>query len=156
MPPDDLLDAVSAVGGALADLIERLPAEVVHRRAEAAEWSIAEIGGHCAEFPVFQAAQARRIAVTPGVRFGRREDDADRLAAAARFGRAAPAEIAAAVRAAVAEARGILSAIPPEGWQRTGENVFAGTVSAEWVARQLVLAHLRGHLEQARRAAGEA
>ena len=150
-----LLDEIRANAEELARFVEGLPADALRRPAPEGEWTLAEICGHAAEFPAFHARALKRIAEgEPGARFGRGEDDADRLSGLRRFGNAAPAEAAAAIRRGADEALAVLSDFPDEGWDAMAQSVQGDSFAVREAVESRIRDHLRAHLEQAKKAAG--
>jgi DinB superfamily len=153
--PVELIEAVAQAGEAYAVLLESLPEAAFHRQPAPEAWSAAEITGHVAEFPLTKAKQVLQVASTLGMRIGRARDDPGRLAALRRLNGAGPAEAAAAVRATVQEAVGLLGTLKPEQMQVTVEHSRWGTITVYRMIERL-LEHLGEHLEQAQIAAGVA
>jgi hypothetical protein len=150
-----LLDAIRANAEELARFVESLPPDAFGGAGANDEWSLAEVCGHASEFPVYHARTLRRIVDGEAdVRFGRGSDDADRVAGIRRFGGAAPAEVAGAIRASAEEAIAILGALPADAWERSAQSVDGETCTIREAVRTRLSDHLRGHLNQARRAAG--
>ena len=159
MAPDtqssaELIAQIEQVGEDFARFVEGLPPEAFHRRPGPDDWTAAEVTGHVSEAPVTFATHARRVAETPGAAVGRPPDDPGRLAAVARLGDAGPAEGAQLVRQGVREACDILRGIPAEGWQARGMHPQLGELTVAEMAQRSILGHVRGHLAQAREAAG--
>ena len=154
MPPSpaELLDAVRANAEELARFVEGLPSDAFRRPGPDGEWSLAEVCGHASEFPLYHAAALRRIVDGDlQAHVGRGADDADRVAGIRRFGNAAPAGVAAAIRAAAAEAVAILATFPADAWERPAPAVDGETLTVHEAVRSRLSDHLRAHLNQARR-----
>ena len=150
----ELIAALEQVGEEFARFVEGLPPEAFHRRPGPDDWSAAEVTGHVSEAPATFAAYLRRVAEAPGAVVGRSPDDPGRLAAVARLGDAGPADGAHLVRQGVREAADTLRGIPAEGWQARGVHSRLGELSVSEMVRLSIVDHLRGHLAQAREAAG--
>ena len=150
----ELISQIAQVGEEFARFVESLPPEAFHRRPGPDDWTAAEVTGHVSEAPVTFAAHARRVAESPGAAVGRPPDDPGRLAAVARLGDSGPAEGARLVRQGIREACDILSSIPAEGWQARGVHPQLGELTVADMTQRSILGHLRGHLAQAREAAG--
>ena len=150
----ELIAALEQAGEEFARFVEGLPPEAFHRRPGPDDWTAAEVTGHVSEAPVTFAAHVRRVAETPGAAVGRPPEDPGRLAAVARLGDAGPAEGAQLVRQGVREAADILRGISAEGWQARGVHSRLGELSVAELVRQSIVEHLRGHIAQAREAAG--
>jgi len=149
-----LVQRVRAAGEAFAALVEGLPEGAFRHAPGPDEWSVAELAGHAAEFPVTFAAQCARLAASPGISLGRQLDDPGRLAAVRQMEGADPAEAGRRLRAATATAADTLAAIPATGWDATGTRVVDGeTIAVRTVVQRFIAGHLEGHLEQARNAA---
>jgi hypothetical protein len=152
----EIIAGIERAGEEYARFVEGLSPEAFHRRPGPEDWSAAEITGHVSEAPVTFAGYARRVVEAPGASVGRMPDDPGRLAAVARLGDAGPVEGARLVREGIADAVAILRALPPEGWQAIGTHPRLGDVTVADMVRASILEHVRGHLEQARAAAGGA
>ena len=150
----ELISQIEQVGEEFARFVEGLPPEAFHRRPGPDDWTTAEVTGHVSEAPVTFATHIRRVAERPGAAVGRAPDDPGRLAAVARLGDAGPAEGAQLVRRGVREACDILRTIPAEGWQARGMHPQLGEITVTEMAERAILGHVRGHLAQAREAAG--
>ena len=150
----ELIAQIDQVGEEYARFVEGLPPDAFHRRPGPDDWSAAEVTGHVSEAPVTFATHARRVAETPGATVGRPPEDPDRLAAVARLGNAGPAEGADLVRQGIREACDTLRGIPTEGWQARGKHPRLGEPTVALMVQKSILEHLRGHLAQAREAAG--
>ena len=150
----ELIAAIEQVGDEYARFVEGLPPEAFHRRPGPNEWSAAEVTGHVSEAPVTFATHAHRVAETPGAAVGRPPEDPDRLAAVARLGDAGPTEGARLVRQGIREACEVLRSIPADGWQARGTHPRLGEPTVASMVQKSILEHLRGHLAQAREAAG--
>ncbi|MFN8523798.1 MAG: DinB family protein [Chloroflexota bacterium] len=152
--PQTLISAIAAAGEEFAALVESLTPVQFHRRPEPDAWSAAEIAGHVSEAPVTFAAHALRVAANPGAAVGRALDEPGRLAALKRLGNAGPSEAGALVRQGVGQAVEMLSTMPAEGWQALGQSARLGAVPMLQFIDSVVLQHIRGHITQAREAAG--
>ena len=150
----ELIAALEQAGEEFARFVEGLPPEAFHRRPGPDDWTAAEVTGHVSEAPVTFAAHVRRVAETPGAAVGRPPEDPGRLAAVARLGDAGPAEGAQLVRRGVREACAILRAIPAAGWQARGVHSRLGELTVTELVRLSIVEHVRGHVAQAREAAG--
>ena len=151
-----LIAEVEQAGDAYASFVETLTEEQFRRRPAPDEWSVAEITGHVSEAPLTFANHARRLAEQGRGTAGRPPEDPDRLAAVARLADRRPKDGADLVREGVREACAALRAIPEEGWRVMGEHARLGPKSVRELVESSVLSHLRGHLRQARAAAGVA
>ena len=128
----ELIAQIEQIGEEYARFVETLSDEQFHRRPDPNEWSAAEITGHVSEAPLTFANHARRLA--------------DR----------GPKEGAELVRDGVRDACAVLRTIPEDGWSVMGEHSRLGPKSVRELVESSVLCHLRGHLRQAREAAGVA
>ena len=150
-----LLEDIRANAEAVARFVEQLPADAFTRPGADGEWSLAEICGHAAEFPAYHARILRRIAAgEEDVRVGRGDDDADRVAGIRRFGGAAPAEVARAIRASGEAAAAILADVADDRWEAPAVTMRGERLSLREAAESRIRDHLKAHLAQARRAAG--
>jgi hypothetical protein len=150
MDIETLLKTIEERGEAFAASIERLSqAEFAAREGD--NWSPREIAAHVAEFPLTFAAEAVRLATSLGITVGRNLDDAGRLEALHRFDRQSPAEAAAAIRNAIAEASSALRRLASDQWEAAGTRKATGEpITVRGIVEQLILDHLTAHLRQAR------
>ncbi|MGE3271601.1 MAG: DinB family protein [Chloroflexota bacterium] len=151
---DELIAAIERVGEAYAAWVETLSEEQFRRRPDPNEWTAAEITGHVSEAPSTFANHARRLATEGGGKAGRPPSDPNRLAAVKRLADRGPQEGAQLVREGVAEACTVLRTIEPSGWDVLGDHLRLGKLSVRGLVESSILDHLRGHLEQAKAAAG--
>lgn len=149
MTTEELIREVAKAGEEYASYIEALPAEVLARRPVGGEWSVAEISGHIAEVPVFQATTISRLLQDPTTQFGRPPDDTRRLGAVSSLLEAGPHEIAAAVRHTFSEALVILTALPEDAWQARGQHMDGSERSVTQMVETTMIMHTRAHLRQA-------
>lgn len=152
--PEELIARVNEAGEAYARFIERQSDAAFHRRPTPEEWAAAELTGHVAEFPATFAAQARRLASSPGLKLGRSLDDPGRLAAVEKLAGAGPVEAADSVRATIRQAIEELRAIPPDAWQVAGEHSRLGRLTVAEVVQEFIVDHIQTHLAQARATVG--
>ena len=150
----ELIAAVEQAGLEYASWVETLSAEQFRRRPDPNEWTAAEITGHVSEAPLTFAKHALRLAEEGGGKAGRPPSDPDRMAAVARLAERGPQDGAQLVREGVAEACAVLRRIPADAWDVMGEHSRMGAISVRGLVEASVLEHLRGHLEQAKEAAG--
>lgn len=150
----ELIAAIEQAGEEYARFVETLSDEQFHRRPAPDEWTAAEITGHVSEAPVTFAGHARRVAEAGGGAVGRAPDDPGRLSAVARLAGRGPQEGARLVRDGIREACTILRAIPEGGWDAEGEHSRLGKLTVRALVEGSILQHVRGHLTQAREAAG--
>lgn len=143
---------IGAAGEELASLVEGASFEAFHRRRDDGEWSLDEVAGHAAEFPVLWASCAVGAAATPGLRVGRGLDDPARVAAVGTMAQVTPAAAAASIRAGVASAIVLLRSIPPDGWDARASHLVYGDITVAELVQRTVLIHLRDHAAQARAA----
>lgn len=151
---ETLVAQLAPLGEEYAAFIETLSDEAFHRRPAPEEWTAAELTGHVAEFQETFSTQALKMAGNPGLPLGRTLDDPGRLAAVARLAGAGPRDAATAVREGNRRAIETIRQISPDGWQAPGHHRVLGDVTAQRVVEQFVIAHLRTHLEQARKTVG--
>ena len=153
--PGSLIERVRADGESFAAFIETLDEARFCRRPGVDEWSAAELAGHVCEFPLTFARQAVELAAHPGMDVHRHPDDPGRLAALERLQGAGPVDAAGRVRAAIAEAVGLLAAIPEDAWANEGVRVVNGeAMPLHRVVSMLIVGHVGMHLDQAKAAAG--
>ena len=150
----ELIAEIEHVGEAYACFVETLSEEQFRRRPDPNEWTAAEITGHVSEAPLTFATHARRLAEHGGGAAGRPPTDPGRLAAVARLADRGPKDGADLVRSGIREACAILRGIPEAGWAVMSAHVRLGQVSVRGMVESSVLSHLRGHLRQAKAAAG--
>jgi hypothetical protein len=74
----------------------------------------------------------------------------------ARLANRGPKDGAELVREGVRDACAVLRGIPEDGWSVMGEHSRLGPQSVRALVESSVLSHLRGHLRQAKEAAGVA
>jgi hypothetical protein len=151
-----LITQIEQAGEAYARFVEALSEEQFHRRTDPDEWTAAEITGHVSEAPLTFSNHARRLAVEGGGKAGRPPDDPGRLAAVERLADRGPKDGADLVRMGVREACAILRSIPDEGWSVESDHSRLGKTTVRALVESSVLEHLRGHLRQAKEAAGVA
>lgn len=148
---EELVARIRAAGEAFAVFLGGVSEASFRATPGGDEWSIAELAGHAAEFPVTFAGQCARLAASPGLALGRQLDDPGRLAALRQMEGAGPAEAAARVRAATGRTAMTLDAIPPAGWDAAGTRVVNGEpITVRLVVERFIAGHLEGHLQQAR------
>jgi hypothetical protein len=150
----ELIAEIEQAGEAYAQFVEGLSDEQFRRRPDPNEWTAAEITGHVSEAPLTFSNHARRLAVEGGGKAGRPPDDPGRLAAVARLADRGPKDGADLVRMGVREACVVLRSIPEDGWLVESAHSRMGNITVRGLAESSVLEHLRGHLRQAREAAG--
>jgi hypothetical protein len=152
----ELIAAIEQAGEAYASFVATLSDEQFHRRPAPEEWSAAEITGHVSEAPLTFANHVRRVAEAGGGSAGRPPDDPGRLAAVARLAGRGPAEGAQLVREGVRAACAVLRGVTDAGWDVQCQHARLGPMSVRGLVESSILDHLRGHLEQAKAAAGRA
>jgi hypothetical protein len=150
----ELIVEIEQAGEAYARFVQGLSEEQFRRRPAPDEWTAAEITGHVSEAPVTFATQARLLVERGGGPTGRALDEPGRLAAVARLADRGPKEGAEIVRAGIREACEILRALPEAGWAVMGQHPRNGPMSVRSMVEAFILNHVRGHLRQAREAAG--
>jgi hypothetical protein len=152
----ELIAEIEQVGEAYASFVETLSEQEFRRRPGPDEWTVAEITGHVSEAPLTFATHALRLAEQGGGASGRPPDDPGRLAAVARLADRGPKDGADLVREGVRDACAILQRIPEAGWSVMSEHARLGPTPVRRLIESFVLSHLRGHLRQAKEAAGRA
>jgi hypothetical protein len=152
--PDELIAEVERAGQEYATWVETLTEEQFRRRPAPDEWTAAENTGHVSEAPLTFARHALRLAEEGGGLAGRPPTDPDRLAAVARLADRGPQEGAQLVREGIAEACAVLRRIPADAWGVMGEHSRMGQISVRGLVEASVRDHVRGHLRQAKEAAG--
>jgi hypothetical protein len=150
----ELVDEIEQAGEAYASFVAALSEEQFRRRPAPDEWTAAEITGHVSESPLTFANHAKRLAEQGGGQSGRAPDDPGRLAAVARLADRGPKEGADLVREGIRETCAILRGIPEAGWSVISAHSRLGPTSVRGLVESSVLEHLRGHLRQAKEAAG--
>jgi hypothetical protein len=152
----ELIAEVEQAGEAYASFVETLSEAQFRRRTAPDEWTAAEITGHVSEAPLTFAQHALKLAEQGGGPAGRAPDDPGRLAAVARLADRGPREGADLVREGVRDACTLLRRIPEAGWAVVAAHSRLGPTSVRGLVESSVLQHLRGHLRQAKEAAGTA
>jgi hypothetical protein len=150
----ELIAEIEQAGEAYASFVQTLSEQQFRRRPAPSEWTAAEITGHVSEAPVTFATHARVLAEQGGGPAGRAPDDPGRLAAVARLADRGPKEGAELVREGIREACEILRALPEGGWEVMGQHARNGPMSVRSMVESFILSHVRGHLRQAKEAAG--
>jgi DinB superfamily len=150
----ELIAEIEQAGEEYARFVETLSEAQFRRRPDPNEWTAAEITGHVSEAPLTFANHARRLAVEGGGQAGRPPDDPGRLAAVARLADRGPKEGADLVREGVRGACAVLREIAEYGWSVEGSHTRMGQMTVRGLVEASVLEHLRGHLRQAKEAAG--
>lgn len=150
----ELITQIEQAGEEYARFVETLSEEQFRHRPDPNEWTAAEITGHVSEAPLTFSNHARRLAVEGGGKSGRAPEDPGRLAAVERLADRGPKDGADLVRMGVREACAILRSIPDEGWSVESDHARQGKTTVRALVESSVLEHLRGHLRQAKAAAG--
>lgn len=150
----ELIAEIEQAGEEYARFVESLSEAQFRRRPDPNEWTTAEITGHVSEAPLTFANHARRLAAEGGGQAGRPPDDPGRLAAVARLADRGPKEGADLVREGVRGACAVLREIAEDGWSVEGSHTRMGQMTVRGLVEASVLEHLRGHLRQAKEAAG--
>jgi uncharacterized damage-inducible protein DinB len=134
----------------LLEVAATVPAEALHRRPAADEWSPAELLAHLGEFPHFFAAELRRWRGEPDAVIGRTHDSPVRLAAVAD----PPEQLAAAldgIRSAFADLTEALADLRDEDLTSPTNNVRYGAEPLTAFLDRYVVGHKAGHVDQLRR-----
>jgi hypothetical protein len=152
----ELIAEIEHVGEAYASFVETLSEEEFRRRPAPDEWTAAEITGHVSEAPLTFSTHALLLASQGGGVSGRPPEDPGRLAAVERLADRGPKEGAELVREGVREACALLRQIPEAGWLVVSEHSRMGPTPVRHLVESSVLEHLKGHLRQAKEAAGHA
>jgi hypothetical protein len=150
----ELIAEIEQVGEAYARFVQTLSEEQFRRRPAPEEWTAPEITRHGSEAPVTFAAQAHLLVERGGGPTGRALDEPGRLAAVKRLADRGPQEGADLVREGIREACATLRAIPEAGWAVEGQHPRNGPMTVRAMIEAFVLSHVRGHLRQAKEAAG--
>lgn len=147
-------ERVEAQVDELVRMIAAASEERWHHRPAAEEWSAAEICGHLVEMMPYWAATAQELAASPGMAFGRDEQDPRRIGGVTQGAGSGVHDTVEQIRAAATTACRTIRALPDDAWRREGRSVTRGPMSVEAIIDTLLCGHLEGHVEQVRHALG--
>jgi hypothetical protein len=162
---EDAMTTGRSLAEGFAEHVEALVDELVHiiataptdrwiRRPGEGEWSAAEVCGHIIEMMPFWAEQARAVVQSPGLRFGRAEDDPRRLGGVSANAAVDRHETVEKLRAATRTACATIRSLPDGAWTTEGLSITRGPMTVEAIISTLLVEHLQTHVDQVRRALG--
>jgi hypothetical protein len=150
---DDVIDALASTPAVIIDLVESLDTDVAHRRADADDWSTAEIVGHIRAAATIWHTRLLLALVDDGVAV----PDVDERALQ-ELQASGGLELGAQVTAfalARTELTGILRSLSDAEWSRSCLHQTGGRMTIVAMCSTLE-SHEREHLEQLRSAAARA
>lgn len=154
-PAEGYAEQIEAMVDELARIVAAAPAERWTSRATDEDWSAAEICGHLVEMLPYWSAVAQEVAASPGMTFGRDEQDPRRIGGVAAGTEMDRHQALEQVRTAADFACRRIRALPHDGWQAEGISVTRGPMTVDAIIATLLVHHLEGHVAQVREAVGK-
>lgn len=148
---EQIIERIEAQVDELIRILAAMPEDRWTRKPAPDEWSAAEVCGHIIEMMPFWAAQARAVAASPGLRFGRSEEDERRIEGIVRGARLSRHDAVEQIRAAAATAARAIRALPAAAWQAQGLHPTRGPMTVAEILTRLLAEHLESHVEQVQR-----
>ena len=112
------------------------------------EWTIVQNLAHIVEFLPYWAGEVEKVLAEPGCLFGRTPDNAGRLQGISQHELDSLSKIDAALSESYAKLDEVLRKMQDSDLQLIGKHVRYGEKSVDWLIDDLIVDHLKGHVEQ--------
>jgi hypothetical protein len=112
------------------------------------EWTIMQNLAHVVELMPYWAGEIEKLLAALGENFGRLQQDEGRLRAISEHGTDSLEQVKGALPGSYARLEEVLGKLKDSDLELTGRHVRFGEKSLEWIIKEFVTDHLRGHVEQ--------
>ncbi len=112
------------------------------------EWTIMQNLAHIVEFLPYWAGEVEKVLAEPGCTFGRTHENAGRLQGISEHEMDSLSKIKAALPESYARLDEVFGKLHDSNLELTGKHVRYGDKTIGWLIEDLIVDHLKGHIEQ--------
>ncbi len=145
---ESVRDSIATLHLLITGTLHSIDAGKLYQSPAADEWTIMQNLAHIVEFMPYWAGEVDKVLAEPGCLFGRTPDNAGRLQGISQHELDTLSKIDAALSESYAKLDEVLRKLQDSDLELIGNHVRYGEKSIGWLIDDLIVDHLKGHVEQ--------
>ncbi len=145
---ESVRDSIATLRLLITGTLQSTDASKLYQSPAADEWTIMQNLAHIVEFMPYWAGEVDKVLAEPGCLFGRTPDNAGRLQGISQHELDSLSKIDAALSESYVKLDGVLRKLHDSDLGLIGNHVRYGEKSIGWLIDDLIVDHLKGHVEQ--------